>query len=554
MNKKKAHILTLIIVFSFIPGFLSQTFNLELSSEKKLEKKFLSQISFKKKHGDSTSIYNELTKIHKLIKLNGYFLSSLDSITLKRKKYSAHFNLNEKIDSVSLKHKNLPPIISRNFNFLNNNLKIPIEKLEGVINKISKELEDKGDSFSKIKLQNITIKNRTLFAEINYKKTKERKVNKLLFKGYNNFPNSFIKNYFDINNNTTFTKNKLTEISKLSQNLDFASEIKSPEALFTKDSTYIYVYLRKNKVNSFDGLINFSSQENGKLQFNGYLDLKLKNILNTGESLNLLWNSYEEKRQELSITSKKPYIFNTKLSTELNFSIYKQDSTFLNTKFSSHLQYQIRNNTTLFLSFSSENSEKLIKTTSNKIETYKSSFFGLGFQYSIPKNDIFRNDAFYLNITPSFGKRKSDNTSINQVKLESTISYLLDLNKRNSMYLKNKTGLLNSESYLENELFRIGGWNTIRGFDKQSIFVKSYILQNIEYRYLTSENSFIYSVTDLALISTTNNNEKLIGLGLGYLFNSKNSQINISTIIGTNTKNSLNTKNTQLLIKWTNFF
>jgi hypothetical protein len=375
-----------------------------------------------------------------------------------------------------------------------------------------------------------------------------------MFKGYENFPKSFVHNYFNIDSKTTFNKKKLTEISKLSKALNFASEIKAPETLFTKDSTFVYVYLKKTKGSSFDGLVNFASQETGELQFNGYLDLKLKNIFNKGENFNLLWNRFGNERQEFSIAVKTPYIFNTKLSTEFSFSIYRQDTTFLSTRLQTDLKYQIKNNTNLFVTFLSENSENTATTFQNNISTYKNYFIGFGYEFKSPKNDVFRNDTFYVNINPSFGKRSTTNNIFSQIKITSTISYLLDLNKKASFYLRNKTGLLESENYFDNELFRIGGKNSIRGFNEQSIFVKNYLLQNIEYRYATSADSYLYTITDLAVISANQNKEKLYSLGIGYLFNTNNSQINISTAVGTDTKKPLDFKNTQFFVNWVNFF
>ena len=122
------------------------------------------------------------------------------------------------------------------------------------------------------------------------------------------------------------------------------------------------------------------------------------------------------------------------------------------------------------------------------------------------------------------------------------------------MYLKNKTGFLNSEHYLQNELFRIEGNNSIRGFNAQSVFVKDYVIQNIEYPYLVSKDAFLYSITDLALAATQNNTKKLIGIGIGYLFHTNNSQINISTAIGTDSNTPINIKNTQFLVDWIHFF
>ena len=544
----------LIAILGYTSAVCSQDFSLEINSNKATENIFLSKINYKTKHPDSTALYIELNRVQKHLKMNGYFLSRIDSVSQEGEKYIAYLNLDKKVDSVLLKHKSISKQILQKYKFKNNYIRIPIYQLEEILNDISTFQELKGNAFSEIKLKKIRIDNKTLYAEIDLTTSKKRKIDKIILKGYDNFPESFIKNYLNINSKTTFNKKKLMEISKLSKGLEFVSETKPPETLFKKDSTFIYIYLKKIQGSSFDGLVNFNSQENGKLQFNGYLDLKLKNVLNKGEQLNLLWNSFGNEKQEFSISVKTPYIYNSKLSPEFAFSIYKQDSTFLNTKLNTSLKYQIRNNSNLFVSFNSEKSENSTKTISNNISRYENYFLGFGYEYKILKNDIFKNDMFFININPSFGKRKTTNNTFKQIKIATTLAYLLDLNRNNSIYFRNKTALLNSTNYFDNELFRIGGNKSIRGFNEQSIFVKNYLLQNIEFRYQTSKSSYMYTITDLALITTTNSKEKLYSFGLGYLFNSNNSQINISTAVGTNTKNPLDFKNTQFFVNWVNFF
>ena len=49
------------------------------------------------------------------------------------------------------------------------------------------------------------------------------------------------------------------------------------------------VYKEKN--NSFDGIVNFATQENGKVLFIGNLDLLINNVFNKGEEFNINWNS-----------------------------------------------------------------------------------------------------------------------------------------------------------------------------------------------------------------------------------------------------------------------
>ena len=143
---------------------------------------------------------------------------------------------------------------------------------------------------------------------------------------------------------------------------------------------------------------------------------------------------------------------------------------------------------------------------------------------------------------------------MNQFKIEATSSYLWDINFRNSIYIKNKTFHLNSNSFLYNELYRIGGANSIRGFNEQSIFSSSYSYFNLEYRFLTSEKSYIYTITDIARIKTTLGNENLLGIGLGYLFSTKSAQININSALGRNSSKEFDFSQTKLSINWISFF
>ena len=414
----------LIAILGYTSRVCSQNFSLEINSNKITENIFLSKIKYKTNHTDSLALFIELNRVQKHLKMNGFFLSKIDSVSKKCKKYIAYLNLDKKIDSVLLKHKSIDNQILQKYNFKNNYIRIPINQLEEILNDISTFQELKGNAFSKIKLKKLGIDHKTLYAEIDLTTSKKRKIDKIILKGYDNFPKSFIKNYLNIDSKTTFNKKKLIEISKLSKGLDFVSETKPPETLFKKDSTLLYIYLKKIQGSSFDGLVNFTSQENGKLQFNGYLDLKLKNILNKGEQLNLLWNSFGNEKQEFSISVKTPYIYNSKLSPEFTFSIYKQDSTFLNTHLNVNLKYQIKNNANLFVSFDSENSENNTKTSTNNISTYNNYFLGFGYEYKILKNDLFRNDLFFVKINPSFGKRKTIDNAYQQIKIATTLTYL----------------------------------------------------------------------------------------------------------------------------------
>ena len=544
----------ILLLFFSIESLYTQNINLKISSVNKNEVTILNKIKYQKKHIDSTSINFEINKISKYLKNIGYFTNTIDSLVKTKNNYSAYFSLNEKINQSEIYVKLKDQYLFNGFEFTNNTINITIEKLQSILLNISKKIDLEGKSFSKIQLKNIKIKDKKLFAELSIEASSKRIINKVVVKGYDDFPKSFLKNHFNIKANSVFNEKKIKSISEISKNLQFVSEIKTPEVLFTKDSTFLYLYLKKRKNNSFDGLINFATKENGDLLLNGNIDLELNNILNTGEKFKLFWNKIADERQEFEIALKTPYIFKSKITPELSFSIYKQDSTFLNTKFDSKIFYNLNTKIKFALTYNSESSINLDKRIENNIENFSNYFLGFQFDFVVQKNDFFFNDKILLKINPSFGERNLNSNSTNQIKIETTASYIWELNSRNSIYIKNTNGFLKSNTYLNNELFRIGGPKSIRGFNEQSIFVNQYIMFNLEYRFLTSEKSYLYTITDFAKTATLENTKNLNSLGLGFLFINKNSLINISSSIGRNESEKFDFKNVKLLVSWKTYF
>ena len=545
MSRKKLLFFIFLLGLSALTNFSSQEIELKITSSKKQDSLLTYKYDYKKKHVDSISLSREIMKYLSKIKKDGYFLNKIDSIIKRKEKTIAYITFNEKINFAKISFEDPRK----------EELVIKISELEKTLNLLSANFEAKGNSFTKIVLENSRIKNDTLISQLKINQSKQRKINKVIVRGYDKFPKSFLKNYFKLNESSIFNNKKLNSISNLTRSLNFVEEIKKPEVLFTKDSTIIYMYLKKRKNNSFDGLINVSTQENGSVNFNGYLDLKLNNILNKGESFNLKWNNYGDERQELAIRTKIPFIFKSKISPEIKLSIYKQDSTFLNSLFNIKLNYVINYKSELSFFINNEKSEKLTGTNiENNLESFNTFLTGVGYQYNDKQNFFLRESKFYFGVETGFGKRKNSSKTTNQTKIETTIKHHLKFSDRSFIYLKNKVGILNSKSYLFNELFRIGGPKTIRGYAIQSIFSKNYTTQNIEFRYLTSQKSYLYSITDFAIFETINKKEKLFAFGLGYLFNTKTSQINITAAVPGNLNSSINFKNTQLLINWVNIF
>ena len=159
--------------------------------------------------------------------------------------------------------------------------------MEETLKLLNSEFSNQGDPFSTLQLTNIKKQEDDhLFADlIISEKLQKRTIDSIIIKGYEKFPKSFVKRYLKIKSKQPFNLKTIKDKTAELENLVFASQIKEPEVLFTKDSTLLYIYVEKQKSNAFDGFLGFGTNtETNKIEFNGYLEFKLNNNLNYGES------------------------------------------------------------------------------------------------------------------------------------------------------------------------------------------------------------------------------------------------------------------------------
>ncbi len=290
--------------------------------------------------------------------------------------------------------------------------------------------------------------------------------------------------------------------------------------LFTKDSTTVYFYLERKVNNRFDGFLGFATnEETNRLQLDGYIDLILTNNLNYGETLLLNYKSDGEDQTQLNIKTTLPYLFKSPLGLEAQLSLFRKDSTFSENSQEASLFYQINANNTISLGYKSKQSEDLIESTDTNdiIEDYTQQRVLGSFKHSRLQSDFFFPIKTHFEIHGEIGNRETETDNEQQLSFNSIASHIFKLNDNNQIYLKNRTQILLSDSYLTNELYRFGGITSIRGFEENSIFANLVSTLNTEYRYVLNSSIYIHSIIDLAYFENEaiNQKEKLVSFGIG---------------------------------------
>jgi len=405
-------------------------------------------------------------------------------------------------------------------------LKLPRDfytnNLDSLKTSINEKYRQKGFAFNRVKSQFKGIRDSSPQVALSVIKNTQRKIDKIVLQGYEKVPKRFLKNLQNEFIGKNYEENRLMKMSRSLDGHPFVTLEKPPQTLFTKDSTQVFLSLQKKKSNSFDGIIGFGNDQREKFSFNGSLNVNFQNMFNGFETVNIFWQRNPDKGQTFNLQTDVPYLFGSNVGTNVNVTIFRQDSTYANVKFAPSLYLHLRNHQKLGFRGTFETST-VIDSLYLGGSDYNKQGIGLWYQYSAPTNiALFRHktnvrvEADFVNVNYNH-----DNVAANQTQFFFAGEHNLRLSGNHFLNVQAQLASLNSTNDLAvNELLRFGGWNSFRGFNERSFFANLYYFGTAEYRYLVGEQAFFDVFGQYGQFHNKNLGlkPKIYSLGFGFNF------------------------------------
>jgi len=504
--KNTIYIVYLIIYMGFPLGIFAQDITLFLQAEKPISDGLKDSLGIPFKTTDFLFVQQKTDTIQDTLAQLGYIDNELVAIEKTTDTtYTATFNLGNQYSRVKIKYaqtdfsrKELQSITD---DISDTHFTLPIQSIPKALTTLADISSNKGHPFTKLKLSEIEkLTDNTLYATLYIDRGKARTIDSIVIKGYEKFPRPYLTYYAGVKKGNTFNRKKLIEHNERINSLGFASTTKAPEALYRKDSTTVYFYLKKENNNHFDGILGFATDEiTQKVIFNGYLNLILNNNLNYGEQFAINYKADGNKQIEFKTNLALPYLFKSRFGASGALAIFKRDTSFVTTERQLRTTYQAAPRSQIYIGYRHFTSNNLQEEAiaGVPIDNFNSKYFVFGGSYTRTQNNKMFPIRTKGGIDLGVGKRNRKDIKANQWRLEGHINHIFQLSPRSSFFVNNTTSMLISDTYLENELFRFGGINSIRGFDENSIDASLFSTLNTEYRLLLDNNIFIHSIVDL---------------------------------------------------------
>ena len=396
------------------------------------------------------------------------------------------------------------------------------KNLDSLKKEVSEKYRSQGFVFNRVKSQFKGMKGDIPQVELSVIKSDQRKIDGIVFKGYEKVPKRFIKNLEKEYLGKNYQENTLSKLNQSLQNHPFILLDKAPQTLFTKDSTNVFLFAQKKKSNSFDGVIGFGNDKTEKFTFNGSLNLNFRNMFNGFETVNIFWQRNPDKGQTFDLQTDIPYLFKSNIGGNFKINIFRQDSTYANVKLTPAFYLHLNSKQKIGLRGTFETST-VLDSLYVQGRDYDKKGVGLWYDYSEPSEvELFlhktriRAEADYITTNYS-----AENITANQTNFFISGERNFHIKGNNYLNLRAESALLNSKNnFAINELLRFGGWNSFRGFNENALYADFYYYGTAEYRYLVGNQAFFDVFAQYGELQNKNLGlkPKLYSFGLGFNF------------------------------------
>ena len=447
---------------------------------------------------------------------NNYYLTKILNVEKVEKTTKIVFDKGKNFNETKVKFSSETAL------FLKSKSEIFTKNLDSLKQVINQKYTDEGFAFNRVKTQFLGFENEIPKVEISVFKGDKRLINGFVLKGYTKVPKRFVKNLEKEFVGKKYDNENLLKINSRLENHPFVLLERTPQTLFTKDSTEIYLTLQKKKSNNFDGILGFGNNDKQKISFTGSINLNLKNVFNSFESISLYWQRNQQSGQNFDLQTDIPYLFGSNVGANLNVNIYRQDSTFANVKFRPSLYYQLSAKQKIGARGNFEISSVLDDTYTSG-QDFSKKGVGVFYEFTEVSEEplfVYKTKLITeLDLLSSYYQNLDKTYQQNRYFLFAERNFHL---KGNHYFnIKAESAMLNSGGEVTtNELFRIGGYNSLRGFNEQSLYTDFYGFGGAEYRYLVSNQAFFDVFGQLANVrnSTLKTTSKLYSFGVGFNF------------------------------------
>jgi outer membrane protein assembly factor BamA len=546
---------------------------------------------------DSNTAAIYIAEIPSLLQASGYLSASVDSVQMDSAAATVFLFLGDKYQWAHLSTTPANASVLQAVHWNEHDFTGPMnfKAVRSLQEDVLNYLEENGHPFGRVFLDSIVIAGQDVSAHLAIEPGPLYRIDSIRVFGDVNISNEFLQRYLDIPNGSLYNQKKLSKISEKLALLSYLEEDRSSDVSMLASGSVLNVHLKPKKTSQINALIGFlpnssSGQGSQKLRLTVDANVLLRNALGSGETIGLLWQQLQESSPRLNLLFEQPYIFHSAFGMRFSLDMYKRDSSYLNLNMNLGASYHVSDRKTagIFLQrrqtiLNTINTAQVVQTRQLPNDADVSSLnLGVTFAYNSTDYQFNPKAGYDISITTTAGtktiKKNQQILELNdpgdpafkfetlydtikpkmyQLRAVAALAHYFPTGQQSTFKTAVHTGIYQSVRYFRNELFQIGGYKLLRGFDEESQFVSQYAIGTIEYRYLIGSKSAFFAFVDGGYgkhVLEANPNHTYIGTGLGLSFETQAGVINLAWAVGRRNDLDFNLRQSKLHLGFASYF
>lgn len=509
---------------------------------------------------DSLQVMEWLTEVREGYFDRGYIGFSVDSVFFKTDVVEVYAFLGRKyiIDEIVFS-KDAEEFVSRKRRKPGSNLSE--KSLTGLKNELLRNASSTGYPFAVVNFEALNLEDEEgrVKLRVNVEKNTLVYFSKVVLNEESPVRPSFVKSYLGIKKDGVFDSRIIEGAYGALDELPYLNVSPKSSVYFEDNQGVLDLFIDKRNASSFDillGLLPQTDLSTGLQTFTltGNMNIEMYNQLERGEYFAIHYRSPGNTSQELKVNAVYPYLLNLPFGVESHFELFRRDSSFSDLKFSLAVSYLFRGVNNLRVYFESDVSNILTINRNQIVNSgrlpvnldYNYRQYGVGLHLEDLDYRYNPRSGWLADATVGIGNRRIiRNPVILEIEEEgfdaaalydeiperilklnvlTELAYYIPLGRVTTFLVRNRTGLQIADIFntgrsnallVQNELFRIGGIYTLRGFDEDVYFSDMYSITTGELRLLTGRNSNLFAFGDYGFVSTLSSSQLTRAYGFG---------------------------------------
>lgn len=501
------------------------------------EPELLRRFSYVPHQQDSDAAQQELKRLISALHEEGYLLADVLSVRTAGDSTKAVLNIGGQFRWARLEAGNVESLWLQQTSWRQKsyrNRPFRYGEVARLMQQLLRQAENSGYPFAALKLDSIQFDSLQLDAGLQLTKGPYIKFDTLVLRGDAPLSIAFLSSHLGIKPGEPYRQDYVDAVAGRLRALPYLKLLKEPSLSFQNEQATLYLELADKSANVLDGIVGLMPhpQHAGQMLLTGQLDLLLLNPFRTGKRIELHWQRLSGQSQNLEAAYYHPYLWRSPLSLGLGFKLLKEEEKFVNREFLLETDFRQGIYNTVRLLLQQKDARLLSQAEGVRYASFRLEQFGLGFSRQRLDDAVFPRAGHELSISFTGGQKKIRSLAAGadlpatpvpdrsmQYRASARFAYFRPLSERIVWAHSLEGAGVADKSLFLNDMFRLGGLGSLRGFPEKSFFVSHYALSRLELRYLAGGESFLFLFYDQALTQQSfvnlHRNDWPLGVGSG---------------------------------------